>query len=176
MTGLDLPAHESASAGMTFFKRNRGISLILLAMTGALVWSIWSSDWAHHEVRDGFKLGFFPLMALGVMALALIVMLLDDQAAKITSEIAGLRIIHVLLALATIAYFSVLFMSVDVVGFIPAFVLIVSGGSLILGYKPIWAALALGLVTACALRFLLMLLDVSVQDGPLSFLITLIGG
>ncbi|SNY91134.1 hypothetical protein SAMN04515647_1344 [Cohaesibacter sp. ES.047] len=171
MTGLELPTHESASASTAFFRRNRGISLILLAITGALALSIWSSDWAHDEVRDGFKLGFFPLLSLSIMGLSMFVMLFDQQAQQVTPEIADLRFIHVVLALATIAYFGLLFLSVDLLGFVPAFTVIVSGGALILGYKPLWAALFLGLVTASALRVLLMLLDVSVKDGPLSFLI-----
>lgn len=168
MTGNGGARNAGAEAAPSFPRSNRGTALVLLALTAILMLSIWTSDWAHEQVRDGFALGFFPLVALAAMALTLLVMLMDGEAKNATAGIAGLRGAHVVLALATVGFLGAMFLSISILGFIPAFWLLISGGALVLGMRPAWIAVFAGLVTALALRVLLMSLDVSVADGPLA--------
>lgn len=161
---------EDQSAG-SFWRTNRGLSVLLLILVAGLGASIWFSDWAHQEVRDGFILGGFPLFALGLMVLSLLIMLFDRQAKAATPELRTLHIGNVLMILAATALVSLAFVAIPWIGFVPAITLLVAIGAVLLGFRPVWLGCVVALCTGLGLWGLLFALGISVADGPLgSFL------
>lgn len=153
---------------VTWVRSNRALAVGLLAVTGLLVLSIWASDWAHDEVRDGFTLGGFPLFALAMIAMSLVIMLFDGEARKSTDGMMALRWRHVTVVLMAVLTLGVAFWLIEVAGFIFAMFALVAGGALLLQFRPVWLAVAVGLGAAVLLRLLLLVLEVRIEDGPLA--------
>ncbi len=148
-----------------FFRTNRGIGIGLLACFAALAASIVFSDWAGRVLRDGFLLGGFPLFATGFMILAALILIFDGQAKTVDPDVARFRLSALIIVLVATAVLGLAFLSMDIIGFIPMVILLVGGSAAILGYRPVWSAFLVGLAVASALRLIMYLLDVEVEDG-----------
>ena len=159
---------EPSSRPVPPHRTNRALALGLLGVTALLALSIWTSDWAHDEVRDGFLLGGFPLFALAMIALSLVVMLFDGEAGKSTDEMLALRWYHVAVALAAAGVLGGTFWLIGIIGFVLAIFALITGGALVLQFRPVWLAVTVGLGASVLLRVLLLALDVRIEDGPLS--------
>ncbi len=151
---------------------NRWLGVGLLVLVLCLGASIWFSDWAHEHVRDGFTLGGFPLFAVSLMGLSLLVMVFDGQAHETTPAVRGFRPFNLLVVLAATALVSICFVAIPWIGFVPAITVLVFVGSLGLGFRPAWIALAVALATSIGLRVLLLALGMNVADGPLGSLLS----
>ncbi|MGX1307272.1 hypothetical protein AB7M35_001992 [Amorphus suaedae] len=158
-------------APVAFWRTNRGIAVILLILVAAIGANIWFSDWAHQASRDGFTLGGFPLFAVGMMTLSLLIMLFDGKARKATPEFARVRLRDLLVVLVTIALSVVAFLAIGWIGFMPAIALFVFVGATALGFRPLWISLLVALGTSIGLRVLLFALGMNVTDGPLGALL-----
>lgn len=162
--------HVADNQPVSFGRSNRGIALILIAIVVAIGIYIWASEWAHREVRDGFKLGSFPIFAVVMMLASLLVMALDSKRRSTTDAVRGLKLVEVALVLVLLAGLGGLFLLIPVLGFAVVIFLIVFFGSLLLGYRPIWIALVTAFVTAAALHGLTIVLNVQFPPGLLAYL------
>lgn len=153
-----------------FWRSNRGTALVLLGLTAILGGSIWFSEWAHQEMRDGFTLGGFPLFAVAMMAISLFVMLFDGEAENATSEVLDLHWSNLLVVLGAVASIGLAFLAIPYLGFVASITLLVTLGAIALRFRPVWLAIAVGLGTALFLRGLLFALGVGINDGPFSLL------
>jgi hypothetical protein len=163
---------EGADAGKTFFRTNRGVGIGLLVVIGFLGASIWFSDWAHRELRDGFTLGGFPLLAVGFMAFAALILILDGQAQTVEPEITKFRFGMAMTIVLAAAVLGIAFLSIAWIGFVPMVVLLVGGWATVLGYRPVWSAFVVGALVAAALRIIMQMLGVDIDDGLIWKLIT----
>jgi len=164
------PGQDGPPAPIAFWRTNRGIALVLLVLVAAIGANIWFSDWAHQSSRDGFTLGGFPLFAVGMMVLSLVIMLFDGKARKATPEFANVKLTDLLVVLITIALSVVAFLAIGWIGFVPAITLFVLVGATALGFRPLWISLLVALGTGIGLRVLLFALGMNVTDGPLGAL------
>jgi ABC-type amino acid transport system permease subunit len=168
-----IPGATGAPGGAKVFSlTNRSLAVCLLVVVVGLAASIWFSDWAHERVRDGFTLGGFPLFAVTLMALSLLVMIFDGQARDTTPEIQAFRPFDFLVVFAATAFVSICFAAIPWVGFVPAIAALVFAGALALGYGSARYALAIALATSIGLRLLLLALGMNVTDGPPGSLLT----
>jgi hypothetical protein len=160
-------ADSVSNSAPGFFRTNRGIALLLLGLTAALFIYIWTSDWALRELRDGFLLGGFPLIAVVLMAATLLILLFDGEARKAEPEIVALRLQGAVVVISFLLLMGLVFWSFELVGFAPAvalFIFLVSTG---LGYRPVWSAGLVAVIVAGMLRGVLYALDVEIDDGLL---------
>lgn len=164
------PGHDVPPAPVAAWRTNRGLALVLLVLVAAIGANIWFSDWAHQASRDGFTLGGFPLFAVGMMVLSLVIMLFDGKARKSTPEFARAKLTDLLVVLTTIALSVVAFLSIGWIGFVPAITLFVLVGATALGFRPVWISVLVALGTGIGLRVLLFALGMNVVDGPLGAL------
>lgn len=155
---------------ISFLRSNRGIGLCLLIATLLIGASIWTSDWAHETVRDGFQLGAFPLFAIGMMAASVLIMLLDSKARGSTPGIMNLSLLDVVLVVLILSTLGGLFLLIPVLGFAVVMFLIVLLGAMVLGFRPIWIAVSTAAGAAAGLQALTFLLGVNFPLGILSFL------
>ena len=154
-----------------FWLTNRSLAVGLMVAVVGLAASIWFSGWAHERVRDGFTLGGFPLFAVTLMALSLLVMMFDSQARGTTPEMREFRPFDFVVVLAATALVSICFAAIPWVGFVPAITVLVFVGSFGMGFRPAWYALVIALGTSIGLRVLLLALGMNVSDGPLGLLL-----
>lgn len=162
----------AAVAPVGWFRSNRGIATALILLTLVIGISIWTSDWAHREVRDGFKLGFFPIFAIVMILISLGMMAIDSRARSTTEAIRDLRPAEAGIVVLLLAALGGLFLLIPFLGFAVVIFLIVFGGALLLGYRPVWIALVTGLMTAAAMHGLTIVLNVQFPAG----LLGIIGG
>lgn len=161
---------DPVEAAPSFWRTNRGLAVIFLVLVAAIGAHIWFSEWAHQTSRDGFTLGGFPLFAVGMMTLSLIIMLFDGKARQATPGIRDLKLRDVLVVFVTIALSVVAFLAIGWIGFVPAISIFVFVGAVALGFRPFWIALLVALGTGIGLRVLLFALGMGVTDGPLGAL------
>ena len=166
--GENRPDGEAAG-----WRSNRAVALILLVAIGAIGLSIWQTDWAHRVMRDGFTLGGFPLLAVGVMAVCSLVLIVDHRARLVEPDFAALTLVGALACLAVLGVMALAFWLFFQIGFGLSVALFVSGLAVLLGYRPVWIALASGVGTAAFLSGLAWMLGVTLPQGGL---IALIGG
>ena len=115
------PIQPHGNSGKTsFWRSNRGIAIVLLAVTAVLGLTIWFSDWAHQEVRDGFTLGGFPLFSVVLLTLSLVIMVFDGQARDVLEEVRKINAMEVALVVATAAAIGLFFIAIPLIGFVPS--------------------------------------------------------
>lgn len=153
-----------------FARSNRAIAFVLIAITLAIGLYIWNSDWAQREVRDGFKLGSFPMFAVILMLLSLLLMAFDSKSRKTTDGIRDFKLLEGAIVLGLLAGLGGLFLLIPVLGFAVVIFVIVFFGSILLGFRPVWIAFLAALATAAALHGLTILLNVQFPVGLLSIL------
>lgn len=162
---------SQTATGRSFFRTNRGIGLTVLILVAVMAGSIWSSDWAQRVLRDGFTLGTVPLFALGLMAVALCILMLDGQARSIEPAVAALTPVSVILVLTAAGVLGLTFLAWNQIGFIPATALFIGGGAVLLGTRPWWTAILTGISIAVILRVILHALGIEIADGLLAPLV-----
>ena len=70
-----------------WIKTNQGVGTIFLAVQIAFLIYLQLSPWVHREVRDGFTLGFFPVLAVVLMMIFSLILLFDKQRGEILKEL-----------------------------------------------------------------------------------------
>ena len=153
-----------------WWRTNRGMAALLAVVFGALAVSIWSSDWAHRELRDGFTLGGFPLFALAMIGISLAMLVFDKEARTVEPEMVTLTLATGLVVAAVVLALVLTFLAMPYVGFVFASAFFICGGATALGYRPLWKSALVGLGAALTVRLILLGLSVAIEDGPLSAL------
>lgn len=148
-------------------RSNRSVAIALLLLFGTLTIVIWNSDWAHRELRDGFTLGGFPLFALAMIGVSLLILILDSQSDQIEEGMGGLTGIFAAAIAVIVGSLVLMFLAQDWIGFIPAASIFIAGWSMVLGYRPAWRAGAIAVLAAVVIRLILGALGVAINDGPL---------
>ena len=62
-----------------WLKSNQGVGVILTSLFTALLIYIELSPWAHRKLRDGFTLGFFPAVAVGLSIFFSLIIIFDSR-------------------------------------------------------------------------------------------------
>ncbi|MBM9593856.1 tripartite tricarboxylate transporter TctB family protein [Roseitranquillus sediminis] len=157
---------------MTDFRRsNRFVGLVLLIGACLLFAYIWLSPWAHREMRDGFTLGFFPLIGAGAMVLCAAVMLFDPLRREVPDGLAGAEWSDAVLALAMLAGIAAYAVAMQAVGFLEATPIFTILYMLWMGFRPVRSAVLLGVLIPIGTFALFTILGVSLPLGPLSSLL-----
>ena len=81
------PAPENPSPFWRWLKTNQGIGAFLSLLLIAFLIKLQFTEWVHVKLRDGFTLGFFPRMGVGLMLLFTAVMIVDRYKEKEVKEL-----------------------------------------------------------------------------------------
>ncbi len=154
-----------------FLRTNRGVSIVLAFTFGAIALSILLSDWAYRELRDGFLLGGFPIFALAMIAISLLILAIDNRSTETEPGMAALHGGVLLVMGAVLLGLAATFALMWIIGFVPAAALFIITGSFILGCRPAWKAVAIGVGASITIRIILAALGVAIPDGPIALLI-----
>ena len=66
---------------------NQGVGVMLTAILSAFLIHLLLTEWVHHYLRDGFRLGFFPVLGVIAMMLCTIALMFDSQRRNFTEEL-----------------------------------------------------------------------------------------
>jgi hypothetical protein len=96
----------------SWVKTNQGVGCILSIVLVAFLIYLQLSPWVHKKVRDGFTLGFFPVLSIVILLFFTIVMILDSHRKEITKDTTRFTLKSFLggvgLLIATGCYFAVM--------------------------------------------------------------------
>ena len=81
------PVPENPSPFRRWLKTNQGVGAFLSLLLIAFLIKLQFTEWVHLELRDGFTLGFFPRMGVGLMLLFTAVMIIDRYKEKEVKEL-----------------------------------------------------------------------------------------
>lgn len=104
---------------MSPWKRtNQAIGVFLSIALALLLAYIWTRPWAHREMRDGFLLGFFPMLGVVAMLICTLTMTFDALRKEIPEELDGYRLIDVATALLMVVGVGIYFAVMRKIGFL----------------------------------------------------------
>lgn len=140
-----------SGGGAGWLKTNQAVGACIAAASAVLFIYIFSQEWAHRELRDGFRLGFTAMAAAAAILLCGLAMVFDSRRRVVEEDIAPLggfdwlRVLAVLLLCGAFflgAIFSEFYLSA------PVFVLILT---YVFGVRPWWACAAAAVVITAVL-------------------------
>ena len=66
---------------------NRGIGIIFCIILVAFLIYLQLTPWVHHKVRDGFSLGFFPVLAVVLLIIFSALLIVDSRRNEVIDEL-----------------------------------------------------------------------------------------
>lgn len=150
-----------------WFRTNQAIGLYL-GITFALLFAyIWLSPWAHREMRDGFLLGFFPMLGAAAMLISSLAMTIDPLRREVHDDVADLGWIDLALSLLLLVGIAVYFTVMTIIGFVlvtPVFIFIYM---MWFGVRPFRLVTILSITIPIGVYILFSLLGVRLPNGIL---------
>lgn len=91
---------------------NQGVGLILSLVLAAFLVYLELSPWVHRKVRDGFTLGFFPVLAVVLLLIFSVIMIFDAHRKETSGGLKSFTLKSflggVLIIIATWLYFAIM--------------------------------------------------------------------
>jgi hypothetical protein len=103
---------DKVQAEFKWLKCNQGVGFILTLILIAFLVYLELCPWVHREVRDGFTLGFFPVLAVVLLLVFSLILLVDTHRKETTGDLKTFTfkpfLGGVLIIIATWFYFAVM--------------------------------------------------------------------
>lgn len=135
--------------GSGWLKTNRAVGALIAAASAALFVYIFSQEWAHRELRDGFRLGFSAMAATAAILLCGVAMIFDERRHVVEEDVAPLTGTDWVRVLSVLLLCGALFLAASRTEFYlaaPVFVLVLT---YVFGLRPWWTcAVAAVVITA----------------------------
>lgn len=153
-----------------WWRTNQGVGVILTALlAGYLVYLLIFPDWVHEELRDGFQLGFFPLMGVFAMMVCTLMLLFDSHRYEVEEGLRGVSgrtlILCVALLLGCYGYFELSL----VIGYLLASPVLLFVLMYLFGVRPWVSALAASIIMTLVVFALFTVLGVTLPKGFLPY-------
>lgn len=148
---------------------NQGVGALLTVILGAFLIHLLLTEWVHRDLRDGFKLGFFPVIGVIVMMLFTVVLMFDSQRRHITDDLRDIEWKNWVYCFAVLIGCYVYFELSQVIGFLlvsPVFLFVLI---YFLGVRPWTSALASGAIMTVIVYGLFRMLGIAMPQGILPF-------
>ncbi len=151
----------------SFLRTNKMIGWVLLISASALCAYIWAQPWSHRVMRDGFLLGFFPLVGGVAMMLFGALMIIDPLRNQIPEELDDVRPRDWLTVLALIVGIGIYFAFMQKIGFILITPIFLGVYMYWMGVRPVRFVMILGVTIPIGIYVLFSLLGVKLPNGVL---------
>ena len=148
---------------------NHGVGALLTVILGAFLIHLLLTEWVHRDLRDGFKLGFFPVAGVIIMMLCTIALTLDSHRRRITDDLRGIEWKSWLYCFAVLIGWYVYFELAQLIGFLlvtPVFLFVLM---YVLGVRPWTTAAASGAILTVIVYGLFRMLGIAMTQGILPF-------
>ena len=127
------------------------------------------TEWVHRDLRDGFKLGFFPVAGVIVMMLCTIALMFDSHRRVITDDLRDIEWRSWLYCFAALIGCYVYFELSQLIGFLlvsPVFLFVLM---YFLGVRPWTTAAASSAIMTVIVYGLFRMLGIAMTQGILPF-------
>lgn len=154
-----------------WFRSNQAIGLYIAVIMAGLIAYIWMSPWAHREMRDGFLLGFFPLLGAGFVLFWALVTMADPLRNEVEADMETFSFVDILYVLFMLIGIGVYFRVMREVGFVlttPVFLFVYMFW---FGLRPVRTALILAVAIPVVTYLIFSGLGVRLPNGILPSLI-----
>jgi hypothetical protein len=151
----------------SWYRSNQAIGVVLSVLLAILLAYIWTRPWAHREMRDGFLLGFFPMLGVVAMLFCTLAMTIDPLRNEVPEEFEGYRLLDVATALAMVVGVGIYFAVMRQIGFVlvtPVFLFLYMAW---FGVRPIRMNVILSVTIPIATYILFSVLGVRLPNGIL---------
>lgn len=148
---------------------NQGVGVLLTLLLVLLLVYLWQQPWVHRMMRDGFTLGFFPLLGAASMLLFAVLLIIDPLRREVPEDMEEGHWTDILTALALLAGIFGYFQLTLWLGFVLATPIFLMLLMLILGARPVSMVLMLSLVIPVVIYLLFGLLGIHMPQGILPF-------
>lgn len=162
-------APREAKGLKSWWRTNQGVGVVLTIILGAFLIHLLLSDWVHMELRDGFKLGFFPVVGVIAMLLFTITLLFDSHRREVEGDLSGINWKSWIYCVVLLAGCYVYFETSQVIGFLlasPVFLFVLI---FFFGVRPWTSALAAGAFMTVAVYGVFRILGITMAQGFLPF-------
>ena len=148
--------------------RNQGAGFILALIFTALLSYIQLTPWAHRKLRDGFTLGFFPAVAVGLCIIFSLIMIFDSRRKEALPALETLDLrsfVGVILAvIVSWAYFA----AMRKIGFLIATPFYLFIAMYVLGLKPLRNVLITAVSMTVIVYFIFRVMGIELPSGKLA--------
>jgi len=160
----------------TWIKCNQGIGFILTVFFGALLIYLELSPWVHRKLRDGFTLGFFPVLAVVLCLFLSIILIFDQYRNETTSALKSITFISFISSFLAVIVCWLYFELMKKIGFLiisPIFLLFFIYA---LGLKSWRKCIASAAIMTVIVYLIFSILGIELPQGIIPFTLSLGSG
>lgn len=148
-----------------WLKTNRGVGAVLAIVIVAYLLHLQAVSWAHERMRDGFTLGFFPIVGSVAMLVCSVILIVDSRRKEVAEELSSAGWKGVLLSLSIIGGCYVYFELMLRLGFLFVSPFFLFGFIYALGLREMKSAVASACVMTIIIYALFRLIGISLPQG-----------
>ena len=152
-----------------WLRTNQGVSVVLTVILLIYLFNMWFSTWVHHELRDGFTLGFFPILGMIAMVLCSMALSVDRFRNEIHEEMNNVDLRDLVYCVGVSVVTFVFFELMLKVGFLLAGPVFLFGLIYFFGVRPWRSALISAVIIAVCVYALFRTLGIALPSGILPF-------
>ena len=153
----------------SWWRTNQGVGVALSVAITVLLIHLLLTDWVYRDLRDGFKLGFFPLVSVIATLLCSLTLIVDSHRNKVEEDLEGIDwrswLYCVILLVGSYIYLVI----AQAIGFLIASPVILLGFIYLLGIRPWTAALVAGVTITAVVYGVFSIFGVPMPKGILPF-------
>jgi hypothetical protein len=152
-----------------WFSTNQGVGMLLTLVLLILLAYLWQQPWVHRVMRDGFTLGFFPLLGAVSMLVFTSLLIIDPLRREVPEDMEEGRWTDIPTALGLLAGVYGYFQLTLSLGFLLATPIFLSILMLLFGVRPLRLVLVVSIVVPIVIYVLFGLLGIRMPQGILPF-------
>ncbi len=164
-----VPSRREDNGAQSWWRTNQGVGVALSVAIGILLIHLLLSDWVYRDLRDGFKLGFFPLVSVIATLFCSLVLIIDSHRHEVEEDLEGIDWRSWLYCVSLIFGCYVFFESAQAIGFLIASPIFLSVFIYLLGVRPWTSALVAAVVMTVLVYGIFSVFGVPMPQGILPF-------
>lgn len=153
----------------SWVQTNKGVGVVLTAILAGLLVYLLQSPWVYREQRDGFLLGFIPLLSIVLMLACSLLMIFDSHKREIVEETSEAKLSlswrTLLSGIAAVLVSYVYFQVSLIIGFLAATPLFLFLLMYVFGARPWKLVLIFAISTTVLIYLAFRLLGVELPSG-----------
>lgn len=160
---------SSSEARTSWIKSNQGVAVCLTATAVALLAYLLSSEWVYQKLRDGFRLGFFPVVAVVAILACTLTMIFDRHRHAVDEDVARTGWLDWIVAGATFVVCFVYFQLAWTLDFLLVSPVFLTGVMYLFGARPFRAAMTFALIMTVVIYLLFRLIGIELPTVIIPF-------
>lgn len=152
-----------------WIRTNQGMGATLFVLAAALFAYLWFQPWSGRVMRDGFTLGFFPLLGVGAIIACSLLLMVDGFRREVPEDFSNARLIDIPIIVGMVVAIFTYFHASRLTGFVIATPFYLFAFMFVLGTRPLHIAGLAAIGLTITIYVLFRLLGIDLPRGPLPF-------